>query len=46
MLKLYKLKINFIQKQINMLNLLKEEINKLETIELNEKDLIGGGANA
>ena len=29
-----------------MLNLFEEEINKLETIELNEKDLIGGGVNA
>ena len=29
-----------------MLNLFEEEINKLEAIELNEKDLIGGGANA
>ena len=29
-----------------MLNLFEEEINKLEAIELNEKDLIGGGVNA
>ena len=29
-----------------MLNLFEEEIDKLTIIELNEKDLIGGGANA
>ena len=31
---------------MNMLNLFEEEINKLQTIELNEKDLIGVGVNA
>ena len=46
MLKLYKLIINLKSKQMNMLNLFEEEINKLQTIELNEKDLIGGGVNA
>ena len=29
-----------------MLNSFEEEINKLEIIELNEKDMIGGGVNA
>ena len=28
-----------------MLNLFEEEINKLQTIDLNEKNLIGGGVN-
>ena len=29
-----------------MLNLFEEEINKLKIIELNQKDLIGGGAKS